>query len=176
MEVAALQLEGEARDWWFSQMSHIKMSTYADFTLRLKNRYGRKKPKTYHIATYPIIEDIVHEQPKEHFLIISQEEEPLKPPPAVDALTSRGGSLASFQYGLEFLTFGAPCMIHEMHEEETYTSTSTLVEEKPSSLLAVGETITPVGGTLVDVQDVPEIQLVQGLHILSYHIISVPHI
>ena len=57
-------------------------------------------------------------------------------------------------------------MIHEMHEEEEDTSTGTLEEMQPSSLLAGGEAIASVGGTLVDVQDVPKIQIIQGLHIL----------
>ena len=47
-------------------------------------------------------------------------------------------------------------MIHEMHdEEETDTSVGTVVEEQPSSLPTVRKTIVLVGGTLVDVQDVP---------------------
>ena len=47
---------------------------------------------------------------------------------------------------------------------------------QPSSLPAVGEVIAPVGGTLADVQDVPKIQLIQGLQTFTSHIISVPHI
>ena len=59
-----------------------------------------------------------------------------------------------------------------MHdEEETDTSTGTIEEMQPSLLPAVGETIAPIGGTLVDVKDVPKIHLIQGLHILSSHII-----
>ena len=68
-------------------------------------------------------------------------------------------------------------MIHEMHEEEEVdTSIGTVEKTQPSSLPIVREAISPVGGTLADVQDVPEIQLIQVLHISSSHIISVPHI
>ena len=68
-------------------------------------------------------------------------------------------------------------MIHEMHEEQAADTSAGLLEEMlPSSLKAVGETITLVGGTLVVERDVPNIQLIQGFHILSYHIISLPHI
>ena len=55
MKFAALHLVGEARDWWFSHLSQMKVSAYVDFVLRLKKRYGRKKPETYHIVTSPII-------------------------------------------------------------------------------------------------------------------------
>ena len=106
----------------------MRVSTYAYFILKLNKTYGIKKPETSHIVTSPIIKVIVHEDSGEDVLIIAQEEEPL-PPPATEMITSRGGSLAYFQYGLEFLTFGAPCMIDEMHEEEeTNTSAGTLVE------------------------------------------------
>ena len=124
--------------------------------------------------TSPIIKELVHEDLKEDVLIVTQEEEPL-PPPVVDVLTSRGGSLASLQDGLEFLTLGAPCMIDEMHdEEETDTSTSTLVEVHPSLLPAVGGTIVLVGGTLVALQEDPMHQLIQDMHSLSSHIVSIP--
>ena len=66
------------------------------FNLILKKKFGRKKPKTSNIETSPIIEDIVHEEPKEDVLIITQEEESLPPPLATNVLTSGGGSLASF--------------------------------------------------------------------------------
>ena len=38
-----LLLDGEAIDWWFSHLSHMKVSAYADFMRRLKKRYGREK-------------------------------------------------------------------------------------------------------------------------------------
>ena len=87
----------------------------------------------------------MHEDSREYVLIITKEEEPLPPPV---------GSLASLQYGLQFLTFGAPCMIHEMHDEEdTNTNNDTLVEVQPSLLPAVGETFAPEEETLVFLQD-----------------------
>ena len=154
--ITTLHLEGEAKDWWFSHLSHAKVTSYANLFQILKKRYGGKKLETYHIVTSPIIEEIVHEEPKKYVLIITQEEEPLPPPPAAYVLTSGGGSLASLQDGLEFLTFGVLCMIQEMHdEEETDTSVGTIEEMQPSSLPRFGETIASVGGTLVDVQDVP---------------------
>ena len=67
-------------------------------------------------------------------------------------------------------------MFHEMHEEEADTSTGTILEEQASSVREVGENIAPVGGNLVDVQEVPKIHLIQGLHIISSHVILVPHI
>ena len=91
---------------------------------------------------------------KEYVLIITQEEETL-PPLAANVLTSRGGSLESLQEGLEFLKFGAPCMIDDMHdEEETDSGIGTLIEEQESLFPTVGETIVPFGGTLVVLQEV----------------------
>ena len=53
-------------------------------------------------------------------------------------------------------------MIHEMHEEEEEdTSAGTVEEMHPSSLPAVGEAIELIEGSLVDVQDVPNIQLIE---------------
>ena len=57
-------------------------------------------------------------------------------------------------------------------EEETYTSTDADIEENPSSLV-VGEVITPVGGTLVAVQDVPKKN--QGMQMFPLSIISTHH-
>ena len=66
------------------------MTAYADLFQRLKKKFGRKKPKTSHIETLPIIEEVVHEELKEDLIIITREEEPLPPPPATDVLTSGG--------------------------------------------------------------------------------------
>ena len=66
-------------------------------------------------------------------------------------------------------------MIQEMHEEEEADSSiGTLIEEQPSLLPVVGDTIFPVGGTLVILQEVPTHQLIQGMHPLSSHIVSIP--
>ena len=66
-------------------------------------------------------------------------------------------------------------MIQEMYEEkEEDSSTGTLGEEKPSLLPVVGETIVPVGGTLVVLKEVPTHHLSQRMHALSSHIVSVP--
>ena len=66
-------------------------------------------------------------------------------------------------------------MIQEMHEEEEEDSNAgTLIEEQPSLLPAVGETIVPVGGTLVVLQEVPTHQLIQGMYPLSSHIVFLP--
>ena len=65
-------------------------------------------------------------------------------------------------------------MIQEMHEEEEEDSNiGKLVEEQPSLLPAVGDTIVPVGGTLVFYQEVPTYQLIQGMHPQSSPIDSV---
>ena len=61
VEFATLHLEGEARDLWFNHLSHMKVSSYANFIQRMKKKYGRKKPETSHIVTSPIIKVIVHE-------------------------------------------------------------------------------------------------------------------
>ena len=61
-----------------------------------------------------------------------------------------------------------------MHEdEEEYYSARTLGEEHSSLLPAVGDTIVLVGGTLVFWKEVPTHQLIQGMHELSSHIVSV---
>ena len=36
MEFAVLHLEGEARNWWFSHVSHMEVSAYVDFMQILK--------------------------------------------------------------------------------------------------------------------------------------------
>ena len=79
------------------------------------------------------------------------------------------------QYSLKFLTHRVPCMIQEMHEEEEADSSAgTLGQEQPSLLLAIGDTIVSVAGTLVVLQEVPTYQLIQGMHPLPSHIVSVP--
>ena len=66
-------------------------------------------------------------------------------------------------------------MDQEVHEEEEEdTSTGTLEENRPSLLPAVGDTIVPVGGTLVFCQEVPTYQLIQGMHKISAHIVPRP--
>ena len=97
-EIIALHLEGEAKDWWFSHLSHPKVIAYANLFQRLKKNFGRRK-----IETLPIIDEIVHEKPKEDLIIITPEEEPLPPPLAAKALASGGRALASLQDGLEIL-------------------------------------------------------------------------
>ena len=65
-------------------------------------------------------------------------------------------------------------MIQEMHEEEEEDSNAgTLGEKQPSLLLVVGDTIVPVGGTLVFWQEVSTHQLIQGMHEHSSNIVSV---
>ena len=61
-----------------------------------------------------------------------------------------------------------------MHEEEEeVSSVGTLGEEQPSLLPAVGDTIDPVGGTLVFWKEVSTHQLIQGMHEILSHIVSV---
>ena len=65
-------------------------------------------------------------------------------------------------------------MIQEMHEEEEEDSRAgTLVEEYTCLLPAIGDTIFPVGGTLVFCQEVPTYQLIHGMHTHSSLIFSV---
>ena len=95
-------------------------------------------------------------------------------PPAAKVLVSREEALSSLQGGLDLLTYGVPCMDQEMHEEEEEeTGAGTLEEKRPSLLLAVGDTIVPVGGTLVLYQEVPTYPLIQGMHTHSSPIVSV---
>ena len=54
-------------------------------------------------------------------------------------------------------------MDQELHEEEEEdTNAGTLEQERPSLLPAFGDTIVPVGGTLMFCQEVPTHQLIQG--------------
>ena len=71
VDIVVLHLEGEARDWLSSHLSHMRVSSYADFIQRLNKKFGRKKLETSDIETSPIIEKIVHEEPKEEVLIIT---------------------------------------------------------------------------------------------------------
>ena len=43
VEIAALHLEGEANNWWFSHLSHVRVTAYADFTQRLIKKFDKKK-------------------------------------------------------------------------------------------------------------------------------------
>ena len=45
VEIAALHLEGEAKNWWFSHMSHARVIAYADFTQRFIKNFDKKKSK-----------------------------------------------------------------------------------------------------------------------------------
>ena len=60
-----------------------------------------------------------------------------------------------------------------MHEEEeTYTYANAKIEEHPSSPV-VGEVITPMGGILVVVQDVPKTY--EGMHMFPFSVTSSHH-
>ena len=69
VDIVALHLEGEAGDWWFNHLSHMKVFAYADFFQRLKKKFCRKKLETYHIETSPIIEEILNEDQKKMSLL-----------------------------------------------------------------------------------------------------------
>ena len=66
-------------------------------------------------------------------------------------------------------------MIQEMHEEEEVDSSAgTFIEEQSSLLPVVGDTIVSVGGNIVVLQEVRRYFLIQGMHALPYHIVSLP--
>ena len=98
---------------------------------------------------------------KENVNLVTVDKRSLFSPPIAEVLVSGEETLASLQSSLDLLTYGVPCMDQEMHEgEEEDTSTGTLGAKRPSLLLAVGDTIVPVGGTLVFCQEVPTYQLI----------------
>ena len=76
VEIAALQLEGEANIWWFSHLSHAQVTTYVDFTQRMIKKFDKKK---------------------------SEEKKP-SPPLYRGAFALGEGTLAHFQSGLDLLT------------------------------------------------------------------------
>ena len=45
VEIAVLHLEGEANIWWFSHLSHARVTTYVDFTQRFIKKFDKKKEK-----------------------------------------------------------------------------------------------------------------------------------
>ena len=50
IKVATLHLEGEAQDWWFHGMAtlgHSTVTTYAEFTRRVVERFDRKDPEQH---------------------------------------------------------------------------------------------------------------------------------
>jgi len=52
IKVATLHFDGEARDWWFYGMvilKHSIVTTYAEFTRRLIERFDRMDPKQHFI-------------------------------------------------------------------------------------------------------------------------------
>ena len=42
-DITALHLDGEANIWWFSHLSHARVTAFADFTQRVIKKIGRKK-------------------------------------------------------------------------------------------------------------------------------------
>ena len=43
VEIVALHLEGEEKIWWFSHLSHERVSAYAEFSQRLIKKFDKKK-------------------------------------------------------------------------------------------------------------------------------------
>ena len=41
--IAVLHLEGEANIWWFSHLSHARVTAFANFTQRLIKKFDKKK-------------------------------------------------------------------------------------------------------------------------------------
>lgn len=81
-QIAALHLEGEAKDWWFIHLKLARVTAYVDVTQRTIKKFDRRKLNTLSIETFPIIDEKVHEKKKEDFSTITQEREKLPPPPA----------------------------------------------------------------------------------------------
>ena len=101
-EIVALHHEGEAKIWWFSHLSHARVTAYVDFTQTLIKKFDKKK---------------------------SEEKRP-SPPLVAGVLGSGEGTLAPLQSDLDILAFTVPCTIQEMHEEEeTYTNDGAAIEE-----------------------------------------------
>ena len=52
IKVATLHLDGEAQDWWFHGMvtlGHSTVTTYAEFTRRLMERFDRRDPEQHFV-------------------------------------------------------------------------------------------------------------------------------
>ena len=52
IKVATLHLDGEAQDWWFHGMvtlGHSTVTTYAEFTKRLMERFDRRDPEQHFV-------------------------------------------------------------------------------------------------------------------------------
>ena len=52
IKVATLHLDGEAQDWWFHGMvtlGHSTVTTYAEFTRRLIERFDWRDPKQHFV-------------------------------------------------------------------------------------------------------------------------------
>ena len=52
IKVATLHLDGEAQDWWFHGMvrlGHSTVTSYAEFTRRLMERFDRRDPEQHFI-------------------------------------------------------------------------------------------------------------------------------
>ena len=93
---------------------------------------------------------------KEDVNLVTLDKESLNSPPVVEVLASSEETLANLQDSLELLTHRVSCTIQEMHgEEEVDSSAGTLGEEKPSLSPVVGDTIVPVGGNILFLQEVP---------------------
>ena len=50
IKVATLHLDGEAQDWWFhGTLRHSTVTTYAEFTRRLMERFDRRDPEQHFV-------------------------------------------------------------------------------------------------------------------------------
>ena len=43
VDIVALHLKGEERNWWFNHVRHAKVSSFADFTQRVIKRFDKER-------------------------------------------------------------------------------------------------------------------------------------
>ena len=148
VQISLLHVLGEANDWWFGHMEHVKVTKYSDLFHKLRKKFNVKKIEMCHKEEFP-------KETKEDVILVTLDKESLHSPPAAEVLVSREETLSSLQDSIKLLTYRIPCMIQEMHEgKEGDSSADTLGEGHPSLLPVVRDTIVLVGRTLVVLQEV----------------------
>ena len=53
VQIATLQLLGEAEYWWFGHIEHAKVIKYSDLFHKLRKKFDEKKTEMSHKGTFP---------------------------------------------------------------------------------------------------------------------------
>ena len=104
VQIVALHVLGEANDWWFGHMEHVRVTKYSDLFHKLRRKFDVKETYMCHKETFP-------KETREDVILVTLDKRSLHSPPAAEVLASREETLETLQDILELLTHRFPCMI-----------------------------------------------------------------